>query len=69
MTLDDLEDILNKDMKLGKARDIYKLTVEHLSFAGNEVKLRVLNLVNDIIDSIYFLTCSQVKKGLSTNVY
>ena len=69
MTLDDLEDIINKDMKLGKACDIYKLTVEHLRFAGNEVKLRVLNLVNDIIDNIYFLTCSQVKKGLSTPVY
>ena len=64
-----LEDILNKDMKLGKACDIYELTVEHLRFAGDEVKLRVLNLVNDIIDIIYFLTCSQVKKGLSTHVY
>ena len=69
MKMDDLEEILFKDMKLNKACDIYQLTVEHLRYAGQEAKLCILNLINDIIDNIYFLTCPQVKKGLSTAVY
>jgi hypothetical protein len=36
MTISDLNRILNKEMKLGKAADIYKLRVEHLICAGNE---------------------------------
>ena len=69
MKMADLDKILNKDMKKGKACDIYKLTVEHLRFAGHEAKLIILQLLNDIIENIYYLTCPQVKKGLSTAVY
>ena len=66
MKMEDLENILNKDMKLGKACDVYHLTVEHLRYAGHQAKLVILRLVNDIIKNIYYLTCPQVKKGLST---
>ena len=69
MTIKDLEKILNKEMKLGKACDIYKLTVEHLRYAGPQSKLIILQLLNDIIKDIYYLTCPQVKKGLSTAVF
>ena len=69
MKLNDLENILQKDMKLRKACDIYKLTVEHLRYAGNDAKGVILRLLNDIIRNIYYLTCPQVKKGLSTSVY
>ena len=69
MKIEDLEKILNEDMKLGKACDIYKLSVEHLRYAGHQSKLIILKLLNDIVDNIYYLTCPQVKKGLSTAVY
>ena len=69
MSIEDLENILNKEMKLGKACDIYKVTVEHLRYAGNEAKKIILKLINDIIDNIYFLTCSQIKRGLSSAVH
>ena len=66
MKIDDLEKILNNEMKLGKACDIYKLSAEHLRYAGHASKLIILKLLNDIIDNIYYLTCPQIKKGLST---
>ena len=69
MKIEDLENILNKGMKLGKACDVYKLTVEHLRYAGPQAKQIILSLLNDIIKNIYYLTCPQVKKGLSTAAY
>ena len=56
-------------MKLGKACDIYQLTVEHLRYSGDEAKLAILKLINRIIKSIYYLTCVQIKLGLGTAVY
>ena len=69
MCMDDLNKILNKDMKLGKASDTYNLTTEHLRYAGQNAKLVLLRLINEIIQNIYYLTCPQVKKGLSTAIY
>ena len=69
MKLHDLEEILTKEMKLNKACDVYKLTVEHLRFSGPQAKLVLLRLLNDIISNIYYLTCPQVKLGLSTAVF
>ena len=69
MKISDLECILNKEMKLGKACDIYHLTTEHLRYAGTKAKLVILGLLNNILDNIYYLTCPQVKVGLSTSVY
>ena len=69
MKMKDLNNIIFKDMKAGKACDIYMLTVEHLRNAGESAKEHVLNLVNDIIRDIYYLTCPQVKKGLSSVIY
>ena len=66
MTLKDLENILNKEMKLRKVCDIYKLTTEHLRFAGEKAKLIILRLLNE---NIYYLTCPQIKMGLSTAAY
>ena len=69
MRIEDLNNIVNKEMKLGKACDVYKLTVEHLRYAGTKAKQYILELINDIIKNIYYLTCPQVKKGLSTAAY
>ena len=62
MRIEDLEQILTKDMKLKKACDIYRLTVEHLRYAGLGAKLVILKLVNDIIQNIYYLTCQSRAK-------
>ena len=69
MRIEDLDTIVNKEMKLGKASDVYKLTAEHLRYAGTKAKQIILELMNDIINNIYYLTCPQVKKGLSTPAY
>ena len=69
MQMADLENILKKDMKLGKACDSYKLTVEHLRFAGANARMVLLKLLNNILKNIYYLTCPQIKTGLSTLVY
>ena len=58
MKLEDLKDILFKKLKLNKACDIYKLTVEHLRNAGNESLSQVLFLLNLIIDNINLLSSS-----------
>ena len=69
MRIEDLLSILNKEMKLKKACDIYKLTTEHLRYAGPDALSIILRLLNSIINNIYYLTCPQVKIGLSTMVY
>ena len=69
MKIEDLKNILNKEMKLKKACDIYKLTVEHLRYAGPKAHQAILRLLNNIIKNIYFLTCPQIKKGLSTAIF
>ena len=45
------------------------LTVEHLRNAGENAKIHILKLVNDVIENIYYLTCPQIKKGLSSVIY
>ena len=69
MSIADLENILDKKMSLGKACDVYQLTVEHLRYCGNSAKLSILRLINRIIDDIYYLTCPQVKLGLGSALH
>ena len=57
MTLSTFEDIIYKRMKRGKACDVYHLTVEHLQNCGMKAKLVILDLVNNILDQINYLTC------------
>ena len=63
------EDIISKKMKHGKACDLHQLTVEHLQYCGEKAKLAVLNLLNKIIDQIYYMTCPQLKSGLGTPLH
>ena len=69
MSINDLNTIIEKNMKRGKACDIYQLTAEHLKYAGEKTRYHILNLINDIIDNIYYLTCPQAKIGLSTAIH
>ena len=45
MLYSDLTKILFKKMKLGKACDIYQLTVEHLRYCGESVLLKILEFI------------------------
>ena len=69
MTIVNLEDILSKKMKLGKACDIYQMTAEHLKYCGSLAKVTILKLINRIIENIYYLTCQQVKIGLGASLH
>jgi hypothetical protein len=69
MSISDLNHIIDKKMKLGKACDIYQLTVEHLRYCGDLARLALLKLINRIIDDIYFLTCPQIKVGLGSALH
>ena len=69
MSLDDLEKIINTEMKVNKACDIYKLTSEHLKHCGTAAKHVILRLINDIINNIYYLSCPQIKAGLGIAAY
>ena len=64
MKIEDLDKIIDKEMKNGKACDIYKLTAEHLKHCGTGAKHVILRLINSILDQIYFLSCPQIKTGL-----
>ena len=69
MSMAQLNNILNGRMKLGKACDIYQLTVEHLRYCGDKAKGHVLVFINRILQNIYFLSCQQLKVGLGTPIY
>ena len=69
MTLPQLTNILFRKMKAGKACDVYQVTVEHLRYCGDQAMLVILNLINRIIDNLYFLSCPQMKLGLGSAIH
>ena len=69
MTMADLDHILLKRMKPGKACDIYHLTVEHIRHCGYVAKTYILVLINRILSDIFYLSCPEIKLGLGTAVF
>ena len=74
MELPDLKEILFRRLKLNKACDVYKLTVEHLRNCGDETLCLILQLLNLIIDNLNYLSSPQlntsvVYKGKNKAVY
>ena len=68
MNLAQLKFILFKKLKLNKACDIFKLTVEHLRNAGDESLIIILNLLNNIIKNIKVLSSPQLNTSVATVV-
>ena len=56
-------------MKSGKSFYIYQLTVEHLRNCGLKAKQHILDFINSILLNIYYMSCQQIKLGLSTPIY
>ena len=69
MTLEYLKDIIFKKLKLNKACDIYKLTVEHLRYAGDETLVIILSLLKSIIDNIDYLLSTQLNTAAASIVH
>ena len=55
MTISQLNKILN--------------TVEHLRNCGLKAKQHILDFINSILLNIYYMSCQQIKLGLSTPIY
>ena len=43
--------------------------MEHLRHCGTPANLQLLNLINRILEEIYFLSCPQIKLGLGINIH
>ena len=69
LTLIKLKDILFKKLKLKKACDVFKLTVEHLRNAGDNSLLLIMKLLNCIIDNVNFLSSPQLNTSVASVVY
>ena len=69
MTLQNLKDIIFRKLKLNKAPDIYKLTVEHLRYAGDDVLTMLLDLLNSIIGNINNLSSPQLNTAVATIIH
>ena len=69
MSNETLKDILFRKLKLGKACDVYKLTVEHLRYSGDETLLSVLKLINKIISHINCLSSEQLNTSIASIIF
>ena len=67
--LKNLKDIIFKQLKLNKACDIFKLTVEHLRYSGDDTLSLILLLLNKIIDHLNYLSSPQLNTAVATIVY
>ena len=69
MTLTNLKDIIFKKLKLNKACDIYKLSVEHLRHAGDQILEFLLKILNSIIENLNHLSQSQLNTAIASVIY
>ena len=67
MNLIQLKDILFKKLKVNKACDVFKLTVEHLRNAGDESLLLIL--LNNIILHINVLSSPELNTSVASVIY
>ena len=69
MQLNQLSDIIFKRLKLNKACDIFKLTVEHVRNCGEKTLGLILWLLNSIIDHLNYLSSPQLNTAVASIVY
>ena len=66
ITLKNLKDIIFKKLKLRKACDIYKLTTEHLRYAGDNLLSLLVNFINRVLKDIHFMSATEFKMSLAS---
>ena len=69
MNVEKLKHIIFKKLKLNKACDVFKLTVEHLRHAGDGTRLLIMRLINNIIENINVLSSPQLNTSVASVVY
>ena len=69
MNLTILKEIIFRRLKLNKACDLFKLTVEHLRFIGDENLKFILRLLNLIIDNLNAISAPQLNTAIATVVH
>ena len=69
INLAQLKNILFKKLKLKKACDVFKLTVEHLRNVGDSSLLLIIELLNNIIDNINVLSSPQLNTSIASVVH
>ena len=69
MQIVDLKAILFKNLKLGKACDVFMLTVEHLRYAGDKTLFLLLQLLNLIISNLNYLSSPQLNTSIASIVH
>ena len=69
MRLIDLKDIIFKTLKLNKACNIFKLTVEHLRNCGDRTLTLILQLLNLIIEHLNYLSSPQLNTAVATIIH
>ena len=69
MNLENLKEILFKKLKLGKACELYTLTVEHLRYCGELTLTCVLKLIKKIIININYLSSTQLNTSIASIIH
>ena len=67
--IEDIKRIIFKKLKLNKACDVFKLTVEHLRYAGENTLAQLCKFINRIIDNIRHLSAPEFKLAIASIIY
>ena len=69
MQLTHLKEIIFKKLKLKKACDVFKLTVEHLRYCGDNTLQLILQLINTIIEHLNYMSAPQLNTAVATVIH
>ena len=69
MNLSDLKSIVFKKLKPNKAGDIFKLTMEHLRFCGDESLTLIFSLINSVISHLNYLSSTQLNTAVASVIH
>ena len=69
ITLENLQDIVFKKLKCNKACDVYKVTTEHLKYAGDEALTLLCTLINRVIDDLKYLSAPEFKASIASVIF
>ena len=69
MKMENLKEILYQKLKLRKACDVYKITVEYLRNAGEKTLACILILLNQIISNLNYLSSTQLNTSIASIIH
>ena len=69
ITLEKLQEIVFKKLKCNKACDVYKVTTEHLKYAGDKALLLLCTLINRVIDDIKYFSAPEFKTSIASVIH